>query len=168
MKLPDPREYKTFKPKVKPLVYNERKWDFNQIKDKERVWGNYFSVFYPKFGLIDKLFTNNLLPLNEYERLQIFKKKFSEKSNIRLLYSMLHDSIVIELYDNNELISLIFRHYYENITKVAEDKYLRNKKSLIKWKTYGSKRFIPYRLKEGNNTKHQFISYNQTQNSNFQ
>jgi len=151
MRLPDPREYKTFKPKVKPQVYQEKKWDFEKLKQNEYIWENYFLTFYPKFGLIDELFTNDLLPLKEYERLQIFRKKFSENSNIRLLYSMLHNSIVIELYDNNELISLIFRHYYEQIKKVAENKYLRNKESLIKWKIYGSKRFIPYRLKDGNN-----------------
>ncbi|QCT93770.1 hypothetical protein FE773_00825 [Caminibacter mediatlanticus TB-2] len=150
MKLPDPSKYKTFKPKVKPKVYQEKKWDFEKLKQNEYVWENYFSVFYPKFGLIDKLFTNDLLPLKEYERLKLYKEKF-ESGNIRLLYSMLHDSIVIELYDNNELISLIFRHYYEKITKIAEDKYLRNKESVIKWKTYGSKRFIPYRLTDGNN-----------------
>jgi len=136
--LPAVENFKNYKMSYKVPVYTEEtNYKIDDIKAFYQIIDKYIDTFV-NGGLIEKLFTNDLLPRSEEYRFEMYNLLF--KGKVKILYSKKQDSLVIELRnEKDELKTLSFREFK---TKESNE--------TIKWKTYGSKRFIPYKLKDNN------------------
>ena len=121
--LPNPRTFGSFKAELSKTI----QFDKESYYDLNKIYDSLKSNPIPS-GYISKLI--NLQILEHNPRAKEILKDF-------ICYSKLDDSLAIILKDSNQEVKTI-------AINRAKDK----DKNLIKWKTYGSKKYIQYKIKD--------------------
>ena len=122
-KLPNPKDFVNFKKDLsKAIKFDEVATNYNL----EEIYNSMINNSIPS-GYISKLFDLQILEHNP--KAKGILKRF-------ICYSKLDDSIVIVLKDKEEIKTIAINR--------AKDK----EGNLIKWKTFGSKKYIQYKIKD--------------------
>ena len=122
-KLPNPKDFINFKAELsKTIKFDEVETSYNL----EEIYNSMINNSIPS-GYISKLFDLQILEHNP--KAKGILKRF-------ICYSKLDDSIVIVLKDKEEIKTIAINR--------AKDK----EGNLIKWKTFGSKKYIQYKIKD--------------------